>query len=124
MEIDYIITENVIKQIILIDSKSLVNAINNTKMNGNSFLWNTINKIEKLKRERKYIHIVWIRGHEGIAGNEKADQFARQASESENSTMRIPVTGLETVIKNSGIKQWQRIYEHESKKKGKSIIKN
>uniref|UniRef100_A0A6M2DNA1 Putative rna-directed dna polymerase from mobile element jockey-like isoform x2 n=1 Tax=Xenopsylla cheopis TaxID=163159 RepID=A0A6M2DNA1_XENCH len=119
LAIDYIIQENVNKSIILIDSMSVVNAINTPKMNGNSLLYNTINKIERSKMEGRQIHIVWIRGHEGIVGNDIADELAKQASESQSSTMKIPIMDLKSVIKIKGLEQWQRIYEHISKKKGR-----
>ena len=65
---------------IFTDSKSALTAILNFKRNGHPLITKMTHEIDTLRRSGRLISFVWIPGHVGIVGNEKADRAAASAS--------------------------------------------
>lgn len=52
--------------------------------------------ITKLLENEKDVSIVWVSSHQGITGNEKADEAAKKATiQGVHSTSHIPINGRE-----------------------------
>src|SRR5205814_6200488 len=64
--------------VILSDSKSLVDSINNISLSSKTLLkiWY---KLRDLK-SAYHITLAWIKGHSGVAGNESADSLAKSGA--------------------------------------------
>jgi ribonuclease HI len=80
------------KCIIYVDSQAAIRGINKpSKQSGQANLISAITKIQALVDERQMIiEIIWVPGHEDVAGNEKADEAAKEAAKSEGNDPSIP----------------------------------
>jgi ribonuclease HI len=63
---------------ILSDSQADIKALNNFQINS-KLVWDCHQSLMRLA-EHKSVQLIWVPGHMGIDGNEKADQLARQCS--------------------------------------------
>lgn len=78
------------KYIILSDSLSSLISIKNT-FNPSGIAIQIQNRLEEAKKKNNIIILVWIPGHIGIEGNERADKQAKFANHS-NNTQYINIT--------------------------------
>ncbi|XP_035225305.1 uncharacterized protein LOC118197859 [Stegodyphus dumicola] len=65
--------------------------------------------------QQSNIKLKWVRGHSGIAGNEKADQLANEAAINNNAqavSALIPPSFLKRQLRDIGNKQWQHEWEN------------
>jgi ribonuclease HI len=63
---------------ILSDSQAALKALTAPKVDSR-LIYNGIQALNKLGRHNK-VHLIWIPGHEGFIGNERADELARRGS--------------------------------------------
>jgi ribonuclease HI len=64
------------RRLILSDTLSCLTALNEMKKIDNSKVMRMMNQIH---RENEHLILMWVPGHAGIQGNEKADQHAKAA---------------------------------------------
>ncbi|GBM63278.1 hypothetical protein AVEN_110958-1 [Araneus ventricosus] len=102
--IDYIINENLIDVKIVTDSRSALMTFES--LTDNRAIIYEIK--EKIKRNHLGIKLLWVRAHQGVEGNERADTLAKNASERDNidaeyaeSTEQIRNIQKERIIKES-----------------------
>ena len=105
------------KHIIISDSLSCLMAIKNTD-------WASINirlilnNLTKLERQGKEIIFLWVPGHIGVSGNEKADSLAKQALQLPRPTTNlVPYTDIKPKIKESLKTQWQSLWNNNTNNK-------
>ena len=98
------------------DSRSAIQAIGHLKSTDKD-----INKIRKQLEEikantGKRITIAWVRGHDGIEGNEEADKAAKQAIV-EGETIqneKMTRTIVKTRLQAKSIQEWAEIWKQET----------
>ena len=89
MAMDYIEEANISKVIIFFDSLSVLQSINNSKID-NSVIQDIILHLHNMSH--KHIIICWLPSHVGIRGNEKADKAAKLALSLQPSNLKLPYT--------------------------------
>jgi ribonuclease HI len=79
------------KCIIYADTQAAIQGINKpSRQSGQAHLISAINEIQALKDQRQMaVEIKWVPGHEGVKGNEEADEAAKEAAKSEGIGVRI-----------------------------------
>ncbi|KAL4107762.1 hypothetical protein QTP88_018054 [Uroleucon formosanum] len=105
------------KYIILSDSLSSLISIKN-KFNPSDIAIQIQNRLEEAKRKNNIIILIWITGHIGIDGNEKADRQAKLATRS-NDAQHINIsqyTDVRKQIKQNTISLWQNIWYTQTNK--------
>ncbi|KAL4083496.1 hypothetical protein QTP88_028812 [Uroleucon formosanum] len=105
------------KYIILSDSLSSLISIKN-KFNPSDIAIQIQNRLEEAKRKNNIIILIWIPGHIGIDGNEKADRQAKLATRS-NDAQHINIsqyTDVRKQIKQNTISLWQNIWYTQTNK--------
>ncbi|KAL4112023.1 hypothetical protein QTP88_015872 [Uroleucon formosanum] len=105
------------KYIILSDSLSSLISIKN-KINPSDIAIQIQNRLEEAKRKNNIIILIWIPGHIGIDGNEKADRQAKLATRS-NDAQHINIsqyTDVRKQIKQNTISLWQNIWYTQTNK--------
>jgi ribonuclease HI len=77
--------------VIYVDSQAAIKGINKpSKQSGQMILTSAIAKIQALVDGRQMvIEIIWVSGHEGVEGNEMADEAAKEAAKSEGNDANI-----------------------------------
>jgi hypothetical protein len=76
------------------DSKAAIQGINKpSKQSSQAILISAIDRIQALVDERQMsTEIKWVPGHEGVRGNEDADEAAKSAAKSEGNEPNIPTS--------------------------------
>ena len=107
---------------ILCDSKSAIQKINSL-YSDHPIVSKIQDYIIMLHSRHKSICICWVPSHINIEGNERADQLAKQAAQSQGEVMYIhyPHKDYYSVIKNSIRQKWQQSWDNVSNNKLKSI---
>jgi hypothetical protein len=78
--------------LIAADNQAAIQALcNNQLQPGQHILTTILNTIWALQTKRRSvrIHIVWVVGHKGVAGNELTDKYAKEATEGQCSPTEI-----------------------------------
>ena len=102
---------------IITDSMSAIRLLADYRLIQNGIELSIIQSIETLKRMHEVdTNIVWIPGHIGIAGNDRADNLAKKASEKRESDIENEITIKEIFgkIDYEIEAEWQRIYTNSS----------
>lgn len=107
------------KTLILTDSASGCAILRNTKKIVNNSVASEIYKV-LTKEEHKHTRIQWIPSHQGIKGNEKADEKAKEcASGPQNIFNTLTMDDAIKVAENESWDEWEREFEKTSEEKGK-----
>ena len=93
MASDYIEEANLIKVIVFSDSLSVLQSINNSKID-NSVIQDIILRLHNMSH--KQIIFCWLPSHVGIRGNEKADKAAKSTLSIQPSNLKLPYTDFLT----------------------------
>src|SRR5437773_2959514 len=108
--------------VIYTDSQAAITATTKPgKQSGQSLIQSTIDSIDRLKIEQPNINltITWIPGHEGIPGNEKADEAAKSAAENPTSAPTVLCTPLKSsrnqTIKRRCKMEWENLWKSTSR---------
>lgn len=114
--IDYISEQNIQKALILTDSKSTLQALSNP-IATNTQITIIQNKLQH-QSSRTSIVLVWIPSHQGIIGNEKADQAAKEAINNgiDNTNVPIPREDHKREIRKYTWAKWNMIWANTTSK--------
>nr|CAH7748853.1 unnamed protein product [Callosobruchus chinensis] len=85
------IDHNVKHLAVLSDSKSILQSLASSKLTNNYLICKIKSLVYRLNQHGSKVFFVWIKGHTGILGNERADQAAKNAIHS-NSASNFYVT--------------------------------
>ena len=95
MALDYIEEANLSKVISFSDSLSVLQSINNSKID-NSVIQDIILRLHNTSH--KQIIFCWLPSHVGIRGNEKVDKAAKSALSLQPSNLKLPYTDFKPAI--------------------------
>jgi ribonuclease HI len=109
-------SENSLRVLILSDSQSAISAI---KQHNNSHpivcdIKNLIRSVDK----KVNLHIQWVRGHNGVEGNERADTLAKEAANldlSEYEYDLYPLSFAKKHFKILTLKEWEKCWTETTK---------
>ena len=107
MALDYIEEANLSKVIIFSDSLSVLQSINNSKID-NSIIQDIILRLHNMSH--KHIIFCWLPSHVGIRGNEKADKAAKSALSLQPSNLKLPYTDFKPAINKYLLNKWQLVW--------------
>ncbi|TMI86171.1 MAG: hypothetical protein E6H10_00790 [Bacteroidetes bacterium] len=112
---------------IYVDSQSAIQALQNPRrQSGQAAIGRVLHQIDcvRVQNPALKIAVCWIPGHEGIAGNELADQVAKRAATRPLTTTMIAVAQFDSLqpppplksalkqrIKEDAKRQWQREWD-------------
>ena len=93
---------------IISDSLSSLEAIQNLSPE-NQIVCRIRKHLHNLKKMGKEIKLIWVPGHIGIPGNERADRRANASAKqtSYSSTLQLSLQDFKFVVKNYFLKKWQ-----------------
>ena len=108
MALDYIKDANLSKVLIFSDSLSVLQSINNCKLD-NPLVQDILLRFHNLSS--KHIILCWLPSHTGIKGNEKADLAAKSALLLPPSNFKLPYTDFKPVINKYLFNKWQSVWD-------------
>ncbi|KAJ8914920.1 hypothetical protein NQ315_016074 [Exocentrus adspersus] len=88
---------------ILTDSQAALKGLRNHKVTSR-LLWECWEELSDLARHNRVV-LLWVPGHSGIKGNEKADELARKGS-SVSYIGPEPAVGVSKTMVRSQVKEW------------------
>ncbi|XP_069364907.1 uncharacterized protein [Maniola hyperantus] len=86
------------KQIMITDSKSSLETIQNLK-SYDPLAFEIGQNLKKLKNEQKIIRLFWIRAHVGVEGNERADQYKTTEKAAVTKSFFPAVEGANAILR-------------------------
>lgn len=106
--------ENVVT--ILSDSRSSLDLLRNPK--STHPLSKTIKEsIQQIRAEGRQVRLCWLRAHVGTAGNERADELAKEAALQASDAPDydgVPVSYVKRKIREESVRKWQDRYDFSS----------
>ena len=108
MALDYIKDANLSKVLIFSDSLSVLQSINNCKLD-NPLVQDILLRFHNMRS--KHIILCWLPSHTGIKGNEKADIAAKSALLLPPSNFKLPYTDFKPVINKYLFNKWQSVWD-------------
>ncbi|KAL1446432.1 hypothetical protein WDU94_012296 [Cyamophila willieti] len=91
------------------DSQAAIKAIHSFQIKS-QLTWECLHTLQQLGKTNR-VHLEWVPGHKGIAGNEQADQLARKGSGTP-FTGPEPVIGISKTEARSTVRRWvQRTHQ-------------
>ena len=107
MALDYIEEANLSKVIILSDSLSVLQSINNSK---NGYFCHPGYNFTFTQHELQII-FCWLPSHVGIRGNEKADKAAKSVLSLQPSNLKLLYTDFKPAINKYLLNKWQLVWD-------------
>ena len=107
LALDYIEETNPSKVIIFSDSLSVLQSINNCKID-NSCIQYIILRLHNISH--KQIIFCWLLSHVGIRGNEKANKAAKSALSLQSSNLKLPYANFKPAINKYLLNKWQLVW--------------
>lgn len=83
--LDYALVENFYDFVILSDSLSTIQCIQNLNINSSDVIKSIVGLLHAHKLKANRVQFIWVPGHNAIEGNEKADKLAKQIALSETA---------------------------------------
>ncbi|GIY30882.1 RNase H domain-containing protein [Caerostris extrusa] len=111
--VDYCITNQLQASSIISDSRSVLLALANVNNTGTD-----ISKIKnKIFNHNGIIHLFWIKAHVGFAGNEKADEYAKEVTCKPDVDIATQYNTLfvKNIIKKEIVAEWQHRWDNSFK---------
>ena len=108
MALDYIKDANLSKVLIFSDSLSVLQSINNCKLD-NPLVQDILLRFQNMSS--KHIILCWPPSHTGIKGNEKADIEAKSALLLPPSNFKLPYTDFKPIINKYLFNKWQSVWD-------------
>ena len=118
MALDYIEETYPSKVIIFSDSLSVLQSINNCKID-NSCIQDIILRLHNISH--KQIIFCWLPSHVGIRGNEKANKAAKSALSLQSSNLKLPYANFKPAINKYLLNKWQLVWNTAVENKLHSI---
>ncbi|KAF3484325.1 uncharacterized protein GIQ15_03649 [Arthroderma uncinatum] len=127
--------------VIFTDSQAAIKTIGKLGIMGQQFLTEILRTWEQIKNNGQDVEIAWIPSHEGVEGNELADQKAKEATgwrivrnrrgrttqaDTDNTARRltdlkVPLTCLLRIISSHVYARWEKEWREESR--GRDLYK-
>ena len=108
MALDYIEEANLSNVIIFSDSLSVLQSINNSKID-NSVIQDIILRLHNMSHKQNIS--CWLPSHVGIRGNEKADTAAKSALLLQPTNLKLPYTDFKPAINKYLFNKWQLVWD-------------
>ncbi|KAJ8719896.1 hypothetical protein PYW07_011939 [Mythimna separata] len=72
--------------------------------------------LSEIREEGRKVRLFWLKAHVGTAGNERADELAKQAALTKETADydKVPVSYVRRKIREGTVKKWQARYESSS----------
>uniref|UniRef100_A0A6P7GCL1 ribonuclease H n=1 Tax=Diabrotica virgifera virgifera TaxID=50390 RepID=A0A6P7GCL1_DIAVI len=102
------------------DSKSALQKIKHLQSTSkiNYIILEILQKVEELNKDFKTIHLIWVKSHCGILGNETVDVLAKRAiHEGEGTKYKCTTNEIKKVINNVWKSKWEE--DNKNNQKGK-----
>ena len=105
---DYIKDANLSKVLIFSDSLSVIQSINNCKLD-NPLVQDILLRFHIMSS--KHLILCWLSSHTGNKGNEKADIAAKSAMLLPPSNFKIPYSDFKPIINEYLFNKWQSVWD-------------
>ena len=105
--------ESSIKYLVVSDSLSVLTAIQSPTIR-NHIVQRIHIKISRIISTRKSITFLWIPGHSGVKGNDRADQAAKQSAGQSPQFITVPYTDWYSYIRETTYTRWTPQWEESS----------
>lgn len=120
---EYIHQQNIHHSLILTDSLSAATAlVDIVKKNIHPLILDIHKNIAQITSQKRSIGIIWIPGHSGIQGNNKADELAKAATTTgTEERILLPYTELISIARAEHINIWQEQWTNKVNNKATQL---
>lgn len=116
LAIEHIMSNNILKAILFVDSQSVIQALSSRLPTKNLLVLHVRSKINRALQLGRTIRFCWVPSHVGIPGNEQADKLAASAKDLAAS-FGLPYQDLRPLWKKALLKTWQSEWDVECNNK-------
>ncbi|KAJ5927721.1 reverse transcriptase [Penicillium verhagenii] len=98
---------------IFTDSQAAIQAFTRPRRSSGQYVLRAIAELLDRVHRLWKVHIHWLPGHEGVAGNERADVLAKEAAESTNNTIFTPLllTAARAILREQALEEWTQEWQ-------------